>query len=30
LICPFLKAARNRWYSLNTTHPFESPRLLSI
>ena len=30
LICPFLKAARNRWYSLNTTHPFESPGLLSI
>ena len=23
LICPFLKAARNRWYSLNETHPFE-------
>jgi len=30
LICPFLKAARNRWYSLNETHPFESPRLPSI
>ncbi len=30
LICPFLKAARNRRYSLNTTHPFESPGLLSI
>jgi len=30
LICPFLKAARNRWYSLNTTHPFESPGLPSI